>query len=139
MQVRLSAVPVRELGRQQGGEASAVVRARVERARARQRARYRGVTRARCNAHASGRWLDTRTPVDSDARELLASAAERCGLSARAYHRVLKVARTIADLDDASSIAWTHVAEALRYRPLDARASDDGTKDDSDALTAGAS
>ena len=139
MQVRLSAVPVRELGRQQGGETSTVVRARVERARARQRARYRGVTRARCNAHSSGRWLDTRTPVDSDARELLASAAERCRLSARAYHRVLKVARTIADLDDASSIAWTHVAEALRYRPLDARSSDDGTKSDSDALTAGVS
>jgi len=130
---------VRELGRQQGGETSTVVRARVERARARQRARYRGVTRARCNAHSSGRWLDTRTPVDSDARELLASAAERCRLSARAYHRVLKVARTIADLDDASSIAWTHVAEALRYRPLDARSSDDGTKSDSDALTAGVS
>jgi len=75
----------------------------------------------RCNAHASGRWLDTRTPVDTDARDLLASAAERSGLSARAYHRVLKVARTIADLDDSDAIAWTHVAEALRYRPLEPR------------------
>jgi magnesium chelatase family protein len=79
------------------------------------------VTRTRCNAYAAGRWLDTRTPVESDARELLASAAERSGLSARAYHRVLKVARTIADLDDAMAVAWTHVAEALRYRPLDVR------------------
>ena len=52
---------------------------------------------------------------------LLASAAERSGLSARAYHRVLKVARTIADLDDATAVAWTHVAEALRYRPLDSK------------------
>jgi magnesium chelatase family protein len=121
MQVRLSAVPLRELGRAEGGEASATVRARVDRARARQRARYRGVARVRCNAHAAGRWLDTRTPVDTDARDLLASAAERSGLSARAYHRVLKVARTIADLDDSSAIAWTHVAEALRYRPLDLR------------------
>jgi len=59
--------------------------------------------------------------VDDDARELLASAAERSGLSARAYHRVLKVARTIADLDDATAVAWTHVAEALRYRPLEMR------------------
>ena len=124
MQVRLSAVPVRDLGKQEGGESSASVRARVERARARQRARYRGVTRARCNAHAAGRWLDTRTPVDSDARDLLASAAERSGLSARAYHRVLKVARTIADLDDSMAVAWTHVAEALRYRPLDARSAE---------------
>jgi magnesium chelatase family protein len=121
MQVRLSAVPVRELGRGEGGEASAVVRARVEKARARQRARYRGIARVRCNAHASGRWLDTRTPVDADARDLLASAAERSGLSARAYHRVLKVARTIADLDDSDAIAWTHVAEALRYQPLEPR------------------
>ena len=94
-------------------------------ARARQRDRYRGVPRVRCNAHAAGRWLDTRTPVDGDARELLASAAERSGLSARAYHRVLKVARTIADLDDATAVAWTHVAEALRYRPLDFKQQDE--------------
>ena len=121
MQVRLSAVPVRELGRREGGETSATVRARVEKARARQRGRYRGIARVRCNAHASGRWLDTRTPVEADARDLLASVAERSGLSARAYHRVLKVARTIADLDDSDAIAWTHVAEALRYRPMEPR------------------
>jgi len=119
MQVRLSAVPLRELGRREGGESSAPVRARVEMARMRQRERYRGVPHVRCNAHAGGRWLDTRTPVDNDARDLLASAAERSGLSARAYHRVLKVARTIADLDDTTGVAWPHVAEALRYRPLE--------------------
>jgi magnesium chelatase family protein len=122
MQVRLSAVPVRELGKRDGGESSASVRARVERARARQRTRYRGLTRVRFNAHVASRWLDTRTPIETDARDLLASAAERAGFSARAYHRVLKVARTIADLDDADSMAWTHVAEALRYRPLDPKA-----------------
>jgi magnesium chelatase family protein len=124
MQVRLSAVPLRELGRREGGESSDVVRARVEMARARQRERNRSMARVRCNAHVAGRWLDTRTPVDSDARDLLASAAERSGLSARAYHRVLKVARTIADLDDATAVAWTHVAEALRYRPQDSRERD---------------
>jgi magnesium chelatase family protein len=136
MQVRLAAVPLRELGRREGGEPSAAVRARVELARARQRARYRGVSRVRCNAHAAGRWLDTRTPVDTDARDLLASAAERSGLSARAYHRVLKVARTIADLDDATSVAWTHVAEALRYRPLELREADAGSAVASVAATA---
>ncbi len=125
MQVRLSAVPLRELGRREGGEPSAAVRERVERARARQRERYRGFAHVRCNAHAAGRWLDTRTPVDNDARDLLASAAERCGLSARAYHRVLKVARTIADLDDSDAVAWTHIAEALRYRPLETREADE--------------
>ena len=122
MQVRLSAVPVRELGKHEGGESSASVRVRVESARARQRARFRSLTRVRCNAHVAGRWLDTRTPIETEARDLLASAAERAGFSARAYHRVLKVARTIADLDDSDSIAWTHVAEALRYRPLDPKA-----------------
>ena len=127
MQVRLAAVPVRELGRREGGEPSAAVRARVEMARARQRERYRGVSRVRCNAHAAGRWLDTHTPVDSDARDLLAAAAERSGLSARAYHRVLKVARTIADLDDSPTVAWPHVAEALRYRPLESRDADPQT------------
>ena len=118
MQVRLAAVPLRALGSHEGGEPSAAVRERVEHARARQRERYRHHPRVRCNAHIAGRWLDTRTPIDTDARELLASAAERSGLSARAYHRVLKVARTIADLDDANGVSWTHVAEALRYRPL---------------------
>jgi magnesium chelatase family protein len=122
MQVRLSAVPVRELGKHEGGESSASVRARVESARARQRTRYRSLTRVRCNAHVAGRWLDTRTAIAPDARDLLASAAERSGFSARAYHRVLKVARTIADLDDTDAVAWTHVAEALRYRPLDPKA-----------------
>ena len=130
MQVRLSAVPVRELGKREGGESSASVRARVESARARQRTRYRSLTRVRCNAHVAGRWLDTRTPIETEARDLLASAAERAGFSARAYHRVLKVARTIADLDDADSIAWTHVAEALRYRPLDPKAPVDRPADE---------
>ena len=60
---------------------------------------------------------DAQTPVHAEARTLLQTAAERLGLSARGYHRVLKVARTIADLDDVSEIAPAHIAEALRYRP----------------------
>jgi magnesium chelatase family protein len=55
--------------------------------------------------------------VHAEARTLLQTAAERLGLSARGYHRVLKVARTIADLEDAPEIAPAHIAEALRYRP----------------------
>jgi magnesium chelatase family protein len=119
MHVPVGAVPVSALGA--GGasdaEASAPIRRRVERARARQRARFAGVRGAHCNAHAPGRWLDLRTPVDRGARDLLGAAAERLGLSARAYHRVLKVARTIADLEDAAGITAASVAEALRYRP----------------------
>jgi len=64
-----------------------------------------------------GRWLDGHTPVHAEARTLLQTAAERLGLSARGYHRVLKVARTIADLEDVTEVASAHVAEALRYRP----------------------
>jgi magnesium chelatase family protein len=70
----------------------------------------------RCNAHAPGRWLDAHGGVESSARALLASAADRLALSARGYHRVLKVARTIADLDGADRVEPPAVAEALRYR-----------------------
>jgi magnesium chelatase family protein len=125
LHVAVGAVPVRALAAvgeaSTGAEPSASVRARVEAARERQRVRYdagRPVRRAwRCNAHVAGRWLDAHTPVERAARELLASAAERLGLSARGYHRVLKVARTIADLDGAEVVSAAGVAEALRYRP----------------------
>ena len=59
--------------------------------------------------------------LDGAGERLLRLAVNRLGLSARAYHRVLKVARTIADLDDSEAVGWTHVAEALRYRPMDTR------------------
>jgi len=123
MHVPVGAVPLRALGAAAapsagpGAEPSAAIRARVERARRRQRARYAALPGERCNAHVAGRWLDTHTPVDGAARALLAAAAERLGLSARGYHRVLKVARTVADLDDAACVSPGAVAEALRYRP----------------------
>ena len=71
------------------------------------------------NGRVPGRWLLTETPVDAVARELLTTAAERLGLSARAYHRVLRVARTIADLAGDDAIGVAAVAEALRYRPVE--------------------
>jgi magnesium chelatase family protein len=66
-----------------------------------------------------GRWLQAQTPVASRARELLVAAAERLALSARGYHRVLKVARTIADLEGDDVVGVPAVAEALRYRPAE--------------------
>ena len=102
------------------GDASAAVRERVERARIRQRARY--ADERACNARAAGRWLESHGAVMPAARALLTSAGERMSLSARAFHRVLRVARTIADLDDSSSVDIPHVAEALGYRPREATA-----------------
>ena len=117
MHVTVGAVDVRTLGSVSGGEPSPAVRARVEAARDVQRKRYATLRHVSCNAHVAGRWLDARTPVLPAARELLTNAAERLGLSARGYHRVLKVARTIADLDEAPAIDEGQIAEALRYRP----------------------
>ncbi len=120
LHVTVSAVPVRELSTHAHGEPSSAVRARVERAREIQCARYAGLPGTVTNGRVPGRWLLTATPVDGAARELLAAAAERLGLSARAYHRVLRVARTIADLAEEDAIEATAVAEALRYRPVEA-------------------
>ena len=118
MHVTVGAVALRELSGVSSGESSSTIRARVERARARQRERYRKMREVSCNAFASGRWLDTHGCIHEDARSLLQTAADRLGLSARGYHRVLKVARTIADLEESKEIGSLHIAEALRYRPM---------------------
>jgi len=114
LHVTLSPVPLRALGATPGAESSTAVRARVESARGRQRIRFRGTTLS-CNAGASGRTLLAQ--LEPAARELLDSAAESLSLSARAYHRVVKVARTIADLPGVDAVERPQVAEALRYRP----------------------
>jgi magnesium chelatase family protein len=115
LHVTVPAVALADLATRSRGETSATVRERVERARIRQRARFsdeRG-----CNARAPGRWLETHGAVTPAARGLLTSAGERLHLSARAFHRVLRVARTIADLESSATIETPHVAEALGYRP----------------------
>jgi magnesium chelatase family protein len=120
MHVPVGAVSLENLRERAPSESSGVVRDRVVAARRIQRQRYAGMRGVVCNAHVGGRWLDAHTPIDADARAMLLRAAERLPLSARGYHRVIKVARTIADLDGASSITATSVAEALRYRPANA-------------------
>ena len=117
MHVTVGAVALRDLSGTSNADSSASIRSRVERARSTQRKRFARKHGISCNAHAIGRWLDANTPVQGEARTLLQSAAERLGLSARGYHRVLKVARTIADLEDASEVTASHIGEALRYRP----------------------
>jgi magnesium chelatase family protein len=119
LHVHVGRIPVSELGaRRASQESSACVRERVERARERQRSRYACVPNVSCNAHAPVRVDSEAMCIHANALRLLASAAERLGFTARAYHRVLRVARTIADLDEDEAVAEPHVAEALRYRPV---------------------
>jgi magnesium chelatase family protein len=91
----------------------------VERARAAQRARFSGIAGMHANAHMTAREVRRHCALGSESEGILRSAITRLGLSARAYHRVLKIARTIADLAGAESLEVTHVAEAIQYRSLD--------------------
>jgi len=99
-------------------EGSADVAARVARARTVQQMRFSGMgnLRPRTNSEADGKLLEEIATPESAGRKLLTEAAERLKLSARGYHRVLRVARTLADLDGAAVVARVHVAEALSYR-----------------------
>ena len=98
-------------------EGSAQVAARVAAARLVQTERYEG-QKLRCNAEADGELLETVAAPDAGGRALLTEAAERMRLSARGYHRVLRVARTLADLEAAEGVRRIHIAEALSYRRL---------------------
>jgi magnesium chelatase family protein len=113
-------VPVRELGGEDRQESSAAIRARVTAARERQTARYRH-ERVYCNAQLKPRHIKKYCAIGTPAKELLEHAMSRLGLSARAYGRILRVARTIADLADSTAIEPVHVAEAIQYRSLDRR------------------
>lgn len=98
------------------GEDSATVAARVQAARTRQAERFANLPGIRVNAEAEGSVLEQIATPDAEGRALLSRVAERFGLSARGYHRVLRVARTIADLDGAETVRAPHVAEAVAYR-----------------------
>jgi len=117
LHVPVSAVPVRRFGDGEPRESSAVVRARVAAARERQRRRYARIDPTLSNGRTPGRVLESHGGIERQARELLAAASERLRLSARSYHRVLRVARTIADLEGAERVTPAAVAEAIRYRP----------------------
>ena len=101
------------------GESSATVRDRVAAARLVQRARAPGEVTASVNARLSPREVDAVARPDARGAQLLAAAMEKLGLSARAYAKVLRIARTIADLEGATAIRTPHVAEAIEYRVLD--------------------
>jgi magnesium chelatase family protein len=111
---------VLELQTKASGERSAVVRARVEKARAIQRERLRArETSAGANAHLGSQDVERLCVLDAASTKMIANAVRRLGLSARAYGKVLRVARTIADLAGGGAIRAEHVAEAIAARVLD--------------------
>jgi magnesium chelatase family protein len=114
--VHVGAVGIASLGTARGEESSAVVRKRVIASREMQLARYESFGGVRTNAEVPGRWLSTHGGVTREARTLLEQAADRLGVSARGYHRAIRVARTIADLDGDREISGAAMGEALRYR-----------------------
>ena len=100
------------------GESSAVIRERINRARKIQQQRFDG-TDVSCNARMSSKMLDLYCPMTDDAKAILKSAFERLDMSARTYDRILKVARTVADIDNSEIISSAHILQAIRFRSLD--------------------
>ena len=114
IQIEVPAVPQEDLLKQSDGESSSVIKTRVEAARQRQLARQ-----GKPNALLTVSEIDTFCAPDTKSETLLRQAITRLNLSARAYHRVLKVARTIADLEGCDAIQINHIAEAIQYRRMD--------------------
>ncbi|QFT64283.1 YifB family Mg chelatase-like AAA ATPase [Roseivivax sp. THAF30] len=121
LRIEVPPVAFTDLDAPSGGDSSSVVADRVAAARAVQAARFGEKSACRTNADAEGRQLDEIAPLDSECRGLIICAAERLSLSARGYHRTLRVARTIADLEGSEDIRRPHLAEALSYRLLSAK------------------
>ncbi len=119
LQVEIQPVPFNKLAEMKAGEPSSAIRARVEAARAIQSARFAEVKGVHCNAQMSEKMLQKYCNLSEEASTLLRKAMERLDLSARAYSRILKVARTIADLSGSTDIQPNHIAEAVGYRNLD--------------------
>lgn len=116
LRIEVPPVPVSDLAELPQGEPSAPVAARVAQARMRQSERYADHPGISVNAQASGTLLEEVARPDAEGRSLLLRAAERFSLSARGYHRVMRVARTIADLAQSEEVRANHVAEAIRFR-----------------------
>lgn len=116
MHLEVPAVPVKELIGQPGGESSATIRARVNQARQRQQQRFAASPRLYCNAQMNAKEVKQFCRLDEASAHLLNQSITRLGLSARAYHRILKITLTIADLAGTDQPELPHVAEAIQYR-----------------------
>ena len=114
----MPAVKYRELRYQFGGDNSEAVRRRVITARDRQLRRYAG-EKIYCNAQMSSRQIRKYCDISPECERMLETAMTRLGLSARAHDRILKVGRTIADLEGSEQVQTSHISEAIQYRSLD--------------------
>ncbi len=115
----VTVVPFKELTQMQPGEPSSVIRERVIKARQMQGIRFKDYQGVHCNAQMSERMINQFAQPDEQSLDMLRMAMERLSLSARAYSRILKVARTIADLECSEKVQAQHIAEAIGYRNLD--------------------
>lgn len=119
LQVEVESVPFEDIAKAPKGESSATIRERVLKARQIQSERYKGVKGIHCNAQMTTSLLQKYVQLDDQALNLLRTAMKKFNLSARAYDRILKVSRTIADLEGVENVQSSHIAEAIGYRNLD--------------------
>ncbi|MCB0473483.1 MAG: ATP-binding protein, partial [Flavobacteriaceae bacterium] len=117
--IEVQAVPFDKLSDERRGEPSKAIRERVIKARELQTRRFEEVETVHYNAQMNTKQIRAHCALDEASKQLLKTAMERLNLSARAYDRILKVARTIADLDAAESVSSQHISEAIQYRSLD--------------------
>jgi len=117
--ITVPSVKFKELSSDACGEKSEIIRARVNAARTLQQERFKDEKKIFCNAHMQSKDIRDYCKIDEKSKSLLNLAITKQGLSARAYDRILKVSRTIADLEDVENIETTHIAEAIHYRSLD--------------------
>jgi magnesium chelatase family protein len=117
--IEVPAVKFKELAGQPTGEKSHEIRQRVNKGRKVQLERFKNEKSIFCNAHMESKDLRKYCPIDDHSKELLRMAMSKLGLSARAYDRILKVSRTIADLEESENIQSQHLSEAIQYRSLD--------------------
>jgi magnesium chelatase family protein len=121
LHLEVPAVRFKEMTQADGGEPSIAIKKRVDRARQVQVQRYRRHKRIHCNGQMGPREIKKFCHLDAESHKLIEEVVERLGLSARSYHRILKISRTIADLAESADIVSAHVAEAVQYRRLDRR------------------
>ena len=119
IQVEVTPVPLQDLASAPRGENSSSIRERVVRARDLQTERFKNEKGIHCNAQMTARLIEKYARPDEQGAQLLAQAMKSLNLSARAYERILKVSRTIADLANSPVITATHIGEAVGYRNLD--------------------